>query len=69
MTPHPGPEAMAAIRRETAVQRAKQGLPPMITDPAILERVASVLLLVTIPDATRPSPRPRPKTTQGAAGP
>jgi hypothetical protein len=69
MTPHPGPEATAAIRCETAAQRAKQGLPPTITDPATLERVAAVLRLVNIPDAARPAPRPRPKTTQGAAGP
>ena len=43
------------IHAKVARTRAKQGLPPTVTDPATLERVAAVFRLMA-PDA---SPKPR----------
>lgn len=42
---------MTDVAEITAASRAKQGLPPTVTDPATLERVAA--LLVDIPRVTR----------------
>jgi hypothetical protein len=60
--PPPSPELRAKVTRT----RANQGLPPVITDPATLERVASVLRLVAFPEPAPPRPRTRRrKTAQG----
>jgi hypothetical protein len=40
--PPPSPE----LRAYVVASRAAQGLPPVVTDPATLERVAAVLRLV-----------------------
>ncbi|HET9256649.1 MAG TPA: hypothetical protein VFO16_15815, partial [Pseudonocardiaceae bacterium] len=58
-------------RAKVAASRASQGLPPVITDPATLERVAAVFRLVLPAPAGR-SPRTRRRTaaarrTQGGA--
>jgi predicted DNA-binding transcriptional regulator AlpA len=62
-----GASANPELRAYVAASRATQGLPPVITDPATLERVAAVLRLVTITEPAPPSPRTRPKTS-GAVG-
>jgi hypothetical protein len=49
--PPPSPE----LRAKVAASRAAQGLPPVITDPAALERVAAVLRLVALPEPLVPS--------------
>jgi hypothetical protein len=46
------------MRAWVAASRAKQGLPPTVTDPATLERVAAVFRLVTSADEPA-SPKPR----------
>jgi hypothetical protein len=56
----PARDVDAALRRKVAESRAKQGLPPTITDPATLERVAAVLRLVAIPEPAPPLPRTPP---------
>jgi hypothetical protein len=48
-----------SLRAKVARTRASQGLPPVITDPAILERVAAVLRLVALPEPLVPSQRTR----------
>jgi hypothetical protein len=40
------PVASPELRAKVAASRAAQGLPPVVTDPATLERVAAVLRLV-----------------------
>jgi hypothetical protein len=63
--PPPSPE----LRAYVAASRAAQGLAPVVTDPATLERVAAVLRLVSPPRAG-PPPRGVPaalKQDQGAA--
>lgn len=53
------------LRAKVARTRAEQGLPPVIKDPATLERVAAVLRLVPVQPAVPPQrTRPR-KTTAG----
>lgn len=42
-----GRELSDRIRESVAASRAAQGLPPTITDPATLERVAAILRLVS----------------------
>jgi hypothetical protein len=49
------PELRAKVTRT----RAAQGLPPVITDPATLERVAAVLRLVALPEPLVSSQRKR----------
>jgi hypothetical protein len=62
------PRPSSSLRTYVAASRAAQGLPPVVTDPATLERVAAVLRLVAIPEPT-PSPRTRrPKAGRRAAG-
>jgi hypothetical protein len=51
MTPEP-------LRAKVTRTRASQGLPPVITDAATVERVAAVLRLVVLPEPLVPS---RPK--------
>ncbi|PZS22130.1 MAG: hypothetical protein DLM60_05015 [Pseudonocardiales bacterium] len=46
------------LRAYVTASRARQGLPPTVTDPATLERVASVFRLVTPADESVP-PQPR----------
>jgi hypothetical protein len=53
------------IRAKVATSRAKQGLPPVIEDPATLERVAAVLRLVPVQPAVPPQRTRRRKTTAG----
>ena len=61
------PRPSSGLRAYVAASRAAQGLPPVITDPATLERVAAVLRLVTLPELALPSPRTRrPKAGRGA---
>lgn len=57
MRPPPSPELRAKVART----RANQGLPPVITDPATLERVAAVLRLVALPEPLVPSQPKRSK--------
>jgi hypothetical protein len=61
VSPPPSPE----LRAYVAASRAAQGLPPVVTDPATLERVAAVLRLVALPE---PAPSPR-RTRRSKAGP
>ncbi|HEY2195433.1 MAG TPA: hypothetical protein VGH76_24465 [Actinomycetospora sp.] len=42
------------IAATVAAERRAQGLPPKITDPVVLDRVAAILL------ATEPNPGPKP---------
>lgn len=42
------------LRAAVAASRAAQGLPPTVTDPATLERVAAVLRLAAERDSTGP---------------
>lgn len=67
----------AAISAEVAEMRAAQGLPPTISDPAILNRVAAILLLPTngctetrepLPDL-KPVTQRRISADRHAAGP
>jgi hypothetical protein len=60
--PPPSPELRAQVRAKVAASRAAQGLPPVITDPATLERVAAVLRLVALPEPLVPSQRKRRRT-------
>jgi hypothetical protein len=53
--PPPSPELRAKVTRT----RANQGLPPVITDPATLERVASVLRLAVPDEPPVPAQRKR----------
>lgn len=57
MRPPPSPE----LRAKVVASRAAQGLPPVITDPATLERVAAVFRLV-LPAPVMRSPRTRRRT-------
>jgi hypothetical protein len=43
--------------------RAEQGLPPVIEDPATLERIAAVFRLVTVPAAVSSPRTPRRRKT------
>ena len=56
MRPPPSPEPLRAKVTRT---RASQGLPPVITDAATLERVAAVLRLVVPDESLVPSQRTR----------
>jgi hypothetical protein len=56
MTPLPSAEYLAEVRASVVASRARQGLPPTITDPAILERVAAIFRLVPQPDQPRSAP-------------
>ncbi|MFZ0877817.1 MAG: hypothetical protein WAN20_25395 [Pseudonocardiaceae bacterium] len=58
MRPPPSPELRAKVART----RASQGLPPVITDPATLERVAAVLRLAAPDEPLVPSQRKRRRT-------
>lgn len=63
------PVPLDDIDAKVARTRTAQGLPPVITDPATLERVAAVLRLVAIPEPAPPPRRTRRrKATQRAAG-
>ncbi|MGH3722040.1 MAG: hypothetical protein ACRDRI_25000 [Pseudonocardiaceae bacterium] len=55
------PRPPSGLRAYVAASRAAQGLPPVITDPATLERVAAVFWLV-LPTPTMRSPRTRRRT-------
>jgi hypothetical protein len=62
VSPPPSPE----LRAYVAASRTSQGLPPVITDPGTLERVAAVLRLVALPEPAPPPPRTRrPKAGPG----
>jgi hypothetical protein len=37
------------LRAWVAASRAKQGLPPVVTDPAMLERAAAAFRLIKLP--------------------
>jgi hypothetical protein len=63
--PHAAQDVAAALRRKVIESRARQGLPPTITDPATVERIASIMRLVVLPDAARPSSRTPPPTKSG----
>lgn len=53
------------LRAYVAAERAAQGLPPTVTDPAMLERAAAAFRAMPYPPAT---PRTqRRKTTAGDA--
>ncbi|MCH7229597.1 hypothetical protein L0U85_01780 [Glycomyces sp. L485] len=41
------------IKERVAASRAAQGLPPVITDPAAIERVAAILLAAEAADGNR----------------
>lgn len=56
------------LRAKVAASRAAQGLPPVITDPATLERVAAVLRLVTLTEPAPPSLRTRRRKTAEPRG-
>lgn len=61
------------LHAKVVTTRARQGLPPTITDPATLERVAAVFRLVALADE-RPVPpksrrkRRRPEITSDQGG-
>ncbi|MGH3547087.1 MAG: hypothetical protein ACRDQU_02985 [Pseudonocardiaceae bacterium] len=53
------------LRAEVTASRAKQGLPPTIEDPAVLERVAAILRLAEVDE---PVPKPRKRRRRSPAG-
>lgn len=56
------------LRAAVAASRAAQGLPPTVTDPATLERVAAVLRLVALNEpAVPPQRRRQPAKVPGVA--
>jgi hypothetical protein len=55
MTPAELAERIAAVAAVVAAERAAQGLPPTITDPATLERAADLLVPPEGAAAERPS--------------
>ena len=56
------------LRRRVTASRAAQGLPPYITDPAVLDKIAD-LLMVTLGRADRKQrPHPRPLSAAGPRG-
>ncbi|MBV8540061.1 MAG: hypothetical protein JO063_14155 [Pseudonocardiales bacterium] len=61
MRPPPSPELRAQVRAKVAASRTAQGLPPVVTDPATLERVAAVFRLM-LPAPVMRSPRTRRRT-------
>jgi hypothetical protein len=61
------PVASPELRAKVAASRDAQGLPPVVTDPATLERVAAVLRLVPgdgEPDAMRLPVQRKPRTAR-----
>lgn len=50
-------EQRAELRAWVTASRARQGLPPTITDPGTLERVAAVLRLMAPAEPVVPAPR------------
>lgn len=53
------------LRAYVAESRAHQGLPPTVTDPATLERVASVFRLTVPDELSVPQPRKRRRKPPG----